>query len=301
MLPPTTAADPPNGWRQVTDRLASRHIEAHFTAPARHRTRRLSRPGDWPAAVAGTTPCSRRLGRLSPAQQRAGTHITAAPRSLTTRTSPEPPLATRPAPARLTHRTNGPGPARPGRSCCTEDSTRFGKVTFPSPYGGQPSIYGSPESAPARNPHAAGRQQDHAETPASVEHADDVDSKAAWPGPAGRPGMRVFTSAQPHGLRPDPIRDDIHAATCCTSQRDRSPAPHAAWPVAISPGTGALHALTDPRPRHDGGIQPSAGRTTCYPREVSAAPTDAGPSLRDCSTPPTCDGHHRRQEPMTRT
>jgi hypothetical protein len=126
------------------------------------------------------------------------------------------------------------------------------KVMFPSPYGGDPSIYWvTADSAPTAETTA--RQQAGsritAEAPASVEHADDVDPEGEmWPRPRLVAGIRVFTfddtrSAYDHTQ----IRDDIHDGDVLHIPSETVAGfLMQAWPVAISPGTGALHALTDP-------------------------------------------------------
>jgi len=126
------------------------------------------------------------------------------------------------------------------------------KVMFPSPYGGQPSIYWvTADSAPAAETTA--RQQAGsritAEAPASVKHADDIDPQdEVWPRPRLVDGIRVFTFDDSRSAYDQTqIRDDIHDGDVLHIPSETVAGFLVqAWPVAISPSTGELHALTDP-------------------------------------------------------
>ena len=123
---------------------------------------------------------------------------------------------------------------------------------FPSPYGGQPSIYWvTADSAPAAE--TAARQQAGsritAGAPARVEHADDVDPEGeVWPRPRLVAGIRVFTFDDSRSAYDQTqVRDDIHDGDVLHIPSETVAGfLMQAWPVAISPNTGELHALTDP-------------------------------------------------------
>jgi hypothetical protein len=126
------------------------------------------------------------------------------------------------------------------------------KVMFPSPYGGPSSIYWvTADSAP--DAEIAARQQAGsritAEAPASVEHADDVDPEGeVWSRPRLVAGIRVFTFDDSRSAYDQTqVRDDIHGSDVLHIPSETVAGfLMQAWPVAVSPGTGELHALTDP-------------------------------------------------------
>lgn len=164
------------------------------------------------------------------------------------------------------------------------------KVMFPSPYGGQPSIYWvTADSAP--DAETVARQQAGSgitvEAPASVEHADDVDPEGeVWPRPRLVDGIRVFTFDDSRAAYDQTqAREDIHDGDVLHIPSETVAGfLMQAWPVAISPNTGELHGLTDPDDLVIDGVDYSASarvaRTLLSAAEAPPPPPMATPASR---------------------
>ncbi|GAA1883995.1 hypothetical protein [Asanoa iriomotensis] len=164
------------------------------------------------------------------------------------------------------------------------------KVTIPSPYGGEPSIYWVAADSAAEAETTARHQAGDgitAQSPVRVEHADTVDLvDEIWPRPRLVDGIRVFTFDDSRtAYDQTQVRDDLHDGDVLHIPSENVAGfLMRAWPIAVSPNRGALHGLTDPDDLVIDGIdyRPSArvAQTLLDPPEAPSPPPTRPPLTR---------------------
>lgn len=125
------------------------------------------------------------------------------------------------------------------------------RVTFES-FGGEAAIFWVDGSSAAEAETIARRQAGDLVTADTVSLVVDADKPPAeddlWPRPRLLDGVRVFTFDDSHqAYDQTQVRDDIHDGDVLHVPAERVAGFLVqAWPVAVSPNTGALHAMVDP-------------------------------------------------------